>query len=359
MLYKQDWKETKLQYEKWWSKELKKPLISINARKKARQHQQHEWTGWDLLREKANPEKAIDNFEAMAEDYLFLGEAYPNLWLNLGPGVLAAYITGFLGFSGYTAWFEYPMEWDDVDKSLISINQDNEWLVYTKKLAHLVGERSQGKFLTGMTDIGGIADVLASLRGTENLLLDLMDQPERVLHSMDRILELWHYVYDEIDSILSRYMEGTSAWMGLWCPEKWYPIQCDFSAMISPKMFEKFVAPYLREQARRLDHTIYHLDGPGEIRHLDILLDIDEIDGIQWVPGAGAEDVTSEVWLELYKKIQKKGKLLVLNSDSAADPDRVPWLLERISPEGVYVSVYCDSEDKAYKLLEWREKLNG
>ncbi|SHE81944.1 5-methyltetrahydrofolate--homocysteine methyltransferase [Caldanaerobius fijiensis DSM 17918] len=356
MLYKECWEETKSQYEKWWNKELKKPLLSINAPKKFRRHQEYEWNGWDLLREKGDPEKAVDNFEAMAEDFLFLGESYPNLWLNLGPGVMAAYITGFLGFSGDTAWFEHPMEWDDIEKALISLKQDNEWWVYTKTLAHLIGKRSQGKFLTGMTDLGGIMDILASLRGTENLLYDLIDQPERVINAMDRILELWHICYDELNNILSQYMEGTSAWMGLWCPTKWYPIQCDFSVMISPEMFEKFVAPYLREQARRLDHTIYHWDGPGEIPHLDILLDIDEIDGIQWVPGAGNENVDSEAWLELYERIQNKGKLLVLNG---ADPEKISWLFERISPEGVYVSVYCDSEDKAYELLEWREKLNG
>jgi len=358
LLYKEDWETAKIEYEKWWNRESKKPLLSITVSRKKCRGKTSKWDGWDLLREKDNPEKAVDNFERMAENILYLGEAYPNLWLNLGPGVLAAYITGFLKFTGDTAWFEYPMEWNDIEKLLTSINEDNEWWCYTKRLAHLVGGKSRGKFVPGMTDIGGIADVLASLRGTQNLLIDLIECPERVLAAMDKILELWHHVYDEIYGILSKYMEGTSAWMRVWCPKRWSPIQCDFSVMISPKMFEKFVAPYLKKQACRLDHTIYHLDGPGEIPHLDMLLDIEEIDGIQWVPSAGAPNVISETWLELYRRIQKKGKLLVLIYDSTITLDKIRWFFERISPEGVYVSGHCDSEDEAYRILEWRDKLS-
>ena len=36
--------------------------------------------------------------------------------------------------------------------------------------------------------------------------------------------------------------------MGLWAPMRWYPLQCDFSAMISPDMFAEFVLPDLAEQ---------------------------------------------------------------------------------------------------------------
>lgn len=98
------------------------------------------------------------------------------------------------------------------------------------------------------------------------------------------------------------------------------------------------------------------MDGPGEIPHVDMLLDIEEIDGIQWVPGAGNPNVISEAWLKLYERIQKKGKLLVLNCDSIT-LDKIQWLFERISPEGVYVSGHCDSEDEAYEILEWRERI--
>lgn len=355
MLFKPDWEETKKQYIKWWNKEQTKPMLQLYTMKNKRKYDAYEWDGWDLIKDKDNPLKAITNYEKVTEDTLYLGETYPNLWLNLGPGVLAAYLTGFLGFNGHSAWFEHPMDWNEIDKCLDSFDTNSDWWQYTKKLAYLVCEHAKGKYLTGMTDLGGIADVLASLRSTETLLYDLVDSPNLVIESMDRIIEIWHQCYNALDGILSRYMEGSSAWMGLWCPQKWYPIQCDFSAMISPKMFEKFVEPYILKQTARLDHTIYHLDGPGEIPHLDILLDNERLDGIQWVPGAGDDPVDSDKWLDLYKRIQNKGKLLVLTDSIPAE--RVSAFFEKISPEGVVLAVWCKNEEEAYNLLEWRDKL--
>ena len=58
--------------------------------------------------------------------------------------------------------------------------------------------------------------------------------------------------------------------------------------MISPAMFERFVMPDLVACCDHLDHGFYHLDGKGEIPHLDLLLSIPRLRGIQWIPGDGA-----------------------------------------------------------------------
>jgi 5-methyltetrahydrofolate--homocysteine methyltransferase len=57
--------------------------------------------------------------------------------------------------------------------------------------------------------------------------------------------------------------------------------------MISPEMCRRFVVPALEYEASCLKHNIYHYDGIGALTHLDDILAIQSIDGIQWVPGAG------------------------------------------------------------------------
>lgn len=356
MLLKEDWKNTKQEFAKWWNGQQKKPLIQILCPRSTgeKDHSKRPaWDSWEFLRYMDEPQKAVDLFEEWAAAHNFLGEAYPNLWLNLGPGVLAAYITGHLEFRTSTAWFEYAQEWDNVFKLLSNISEDNKWWQYTLKIAELSAKRCQDKYVVGMTDLGGVTDILASLRGTERLLIDVLEETDNVIHAQQMIVEFWHRCYDVLYNMLSQYVEVTSAWMGLWCPGRWYPLQCDFAAMISSRAFEKVVLPYLEYQTQRLDYSIYHLDGPGEIPHLDILLNIKRLNGIQWVPGAGNENVDSERWLDLYRRIQAAGKLLVLQGIAA---NRIPWLFERISPEGVLVSTYCSTEEEAYRILEWREK---
>jgi 5-methyltetrahydrofolate--homocysteine methyltransferase len=82
--------------------------------------------------------------------------------------------------------------------------------------------------------------------------------------------------------------------------------QPDFSYMISPKMFERFVMPDLDAVFSAMDHAFYHLDGKGQIPHLDMLLSIENLCGIQWIPGGGQPP--PEKWMDLLKRIRDAGK---------------------------------------------------
>ena len=84
-------------------------------------------------------------------------------------------------------------------------------------------------------------------------------------------------------------------------------LQSDFSYMISPRMFERFVLPDIAACCAGMDHGFYHLDGKGEIPHLGLLLSLERLRGIQWVPGDGQPP--PEKWLPLLKRIRDAGKL--------------------------------------------------
>ncbi len=80
--------------------------------------------------------------------------------------------------------------------------------------------------------------------------------------------------------------------------------------MISPQMFERFVLPDIAICCETLDHAFYHLDGKGQIAHLDMLLSLEDLHGIQWIPGEGQPP--PEEWLPLLKHIRQAGKLCQL-----------------------------------------------
>jgi 5-methyltetrahydrofolate--homocysteine methyltransferase len=84
-------------------------------------------------------------------------------------------------------------------------------------------------------------------------------------------------------------------------------LQCDFSYMIAPAMFERFVLPDLAACCDHLAHAFYHLDGRGEIPHLDLLLSLPRLRGIQWIPGDGAPP--PHEWLDLLRRIIAGDKL--------------------------------------------------
>ena len=96
-----------------------------------------------------------------------------------------------------------------------------------------------------------------------------------------------------------------------------------------------------------LDHAIYHLDGPGQISHLDMLLEINELDGIQRSPGDKAGPRGSPKWYPYYKRILARGKNLVL----WVQPEEVVPLIRELGPRGLLLQTACDTETDAKLLL--------
>jgi len=87
-------------------------------------------------------------------------------------------------------------------------------------------------------------------------------------------------------------------------------LQCDFCYMIGPEMFDTFVKPELTATCEKLPHAFYHLDGIGQLPHLESLLTIQSLRGVQWVPGSGQPDCSH--WPDVYRTIRSAGKLVQL-----------------------------------------------
>jgi 5-methyltetrahydrofolate--homocysteine methyltransferase len=151
------------------------------------------------------------------------------------------------------------------------------------------------------------------------------------------ILDKWMKVYHDLQKIIGNHIDGYNSWMNIWCPKPWYPIQCDFSAFLSPKWFKRFVLPDIISQSEQMDYVIYHLDGPDALIHLDELLNIPSITGIQWVPGAGKELKCSEIWMPVYKKIQNAGKKIYI--DGFELPERLVHFYNELDPKELFISI--------------------
>lgn len=294
----------------------------------------------------------------------FGGEAVPLFWNNLGPGVGASFMGSGYKLAEDTVWFDVnpPIKnWEN--RPEIKLNYSSEMWKIVWNMTELFCRNAKNRYLVGMTDLGGNLDIAVSLRGNDKLLFDLYDNPDEVKSLVDEIDKAWFQAYDKLWNLINEYIAGSAAWMGLWCEKRWYPLQCDFSAMISTKMFDKFVKPSLKQEAGSFDYAIYHLDGPGQIRHLDSLLEIDGITGIQCAPGSALFKNTSEfhpsfcneTWIPVLQRIQAKGKNLVLLE---VHPSEINSLMDCLSPEGLFIATACETEDEAKELLKqvgaWR-----
>lgn len=331
MLGKTNWEQTKKDIAAWWRMESTKPLLSITV--PAEPDTPSRWTGWNLAHKPVSFEENIRDFEHAYSNYKYPFHAYPQMNINLGPGILAGFLGGEVTIRPETVWFhkEPPLQLDQD----ITLDTRCWWYRLVRDMTAMAAERGKGKFITAMTDLGGTMDILSSLRGAEQLLFDMAENPARVREWCVQITDAWLATFRDLQSTIAPHQEGCGGWMGLWAPGTWFPIQCDFANMISPAMFESHVAPDLQRVARELDFTIYHWETPGQFQHLDCLLSIPEIDGIQWNPGPQLEPPDSSKWHPIFQKIQAAGKLLVLHGPRL---DGLDTLFANVDPRYVYLS---------------------
>jgi len=293
------------------------------------------------------------NYRLAMSDAQFRGtyfgaEAMPAFQPQLGPGSLAVHLGSPLVLMPTTVWYN-PCIDDLATGPDLVYDPEEQWWVWTLEMVRNAVEFGAGKFIVAFPDLIENLDTLASLRGAIELLTELVDAPGAIHRYQKQVLELYFRYYDELGTLLNLPENGSVfVTFPVWGPGRVCKLQCDMSAMISPEMFGEFVAPYLRAQCQRVDHPFYHLDGVDAICHLPALLEIPELHGIQWTPGAGKEAVHDRRWWPMYHEIQDAGKSIFV---LGVPPDLVPEIVREFDRDLTYISTHCGSEDEATALL--------
>jgi 5-methyltetrahydrofolate--homocysteine methyltransferase len=304
------WDAIRETYDLWWNRKLERPLLNIQIPNayipdvpfpKAPFLDQANCDDFGY-----SPEEIIEAVDYHLQKAEFLGDSFPYFNLSVfGPGVLAALCGAILDNSSGRVWFSVDRVLP-IEEIHVKYNPENKWAKRIKDIYRAGNTKWKGQVIMGMPDLGGNLDVAATFRSSERLLIDLCDNPEEVLRLCKEVEAAWYDAYWDFHSVLAASSPGFSDWDGLYSATPSYVLQSDFSYMIGPDMFRTFALPFLKKDCETLDHTIYHLDGVGEIPHLDMLLSIDELDAVQWVFGDGKPGPTH--WIDLYKRIEKAGK---------------------------------------------------
>lgn len=356
MINKDDWPETRQRLMAFWHGEIldrcaiavqvpldeetyfaAAPSYWYNDRRTA----EEVWAYW------LDAETVIKRNVARFENTAFYGEAFPLVRFDLGAVSHAGYFAGARHQYRESLWFEPTIR--DTEKDVLRF--DPEQLIYRKtfELADALATAGKDRFFVSMPDTGGGIDCLAHLRGSENLLCDLIDNRAWVRESVHKIIDVWLDTTEAIYRRLEVVNDGGSSigWLMTWAEGRHAQTQCDFSVMISSRDFRELAVPEIKAQAGWMDYALYHLDGKQQVRHLDALLAIDEIDCIQWTCVDGQPPPTA--FIPELRRIQQAGKrLLVMNYDLKV----IETLLQELSSRGLYLVTRAATCDEAEDIMK-------
>ena len=271
---------------------------------------------------------------------------------QLGPGSLAAILGGVFEGGEDTIWIHpHP----DFTNEIVFNPEHPNWILH-KELLKACKAKANGHYFVGMPDLMEGLDVLAALKGTDRVLLDTVMQPEILEQQMQQINDIYFKVFDELYDIIREGDEMAFCYFSSWAPGKMSKLQSDISTMISQDDYRRFVQPFIREQCQKIDYTLYHLDGVGAMHHLPALLEIEELNAIQWTPGVGEPQGGSPKWYDLYKKILACGKSVMA---CWVTLDELKPLLDHIGADGVHLEMDFHNEKEVEQAMRIVEEYTG
>lgn len=263
-------------------------------------------------------------------------DVLPLSWPDIGTVTLAPYLGAIPKYEKDNIWYHSCITDPDAHPPL-RFDPAHPYSQMLESVLRQTVAQSRGHYFVGMPAIVPNLDVLAELRGIQNLLMDMIERPAWVHEKLSEIETAYRQVFDILYDIIKDEDGGMAfGYFMLWGPGKTGLLQCDAAAMFSPKMFDEFVVPYLKQSVEYLDYSMFHVDGHQCLAHVDLLLQIDKLDAIEWTPDPQVPPGGSPHWYDLYKKILNAGKSVWVAN---IDVDDVIPLLDAIGSKGVYLNV--------------------
>ena len=340
-LYKPDYEMTHRRFEAFWNREIiDRPPVSI-ALPKLGPHKPRPERRYNSLRERwLDIDARVEDMDAGLAETDFLYDSLPIAWPNLGPEIFSAWCGCGYEYGETTTWSKPIIEeWEeDYDKARLDMNHPlfQTMIKFTQRLL----EAGRGKFIVGMTDLHPGGDHLAALRDPQNLAMDMLDDVDWVKKALQRSYPEYYAAYGVFYQMIHSAGMPITSWTPIIHDGTFYIPSNDFSCMISKEMYDEVFLPGIAQECAFYERSIYHLDGPGALRHLDSLLEINDLDAVQWVFGAGNEGYHR--WVGVYQKIQRAGKGIQMMCDIS----ELDQIFETLRPEGVWFSSISGISDR-------------
>jgi 5-methyltetrahydrofolate--homocysteine methyltransferase len=262
-----------------------------------------------------------------ATDYF--GDAIPTFSRGINTGYLGLFAGAVPRFDAGTVWIEPCVaSWPDAPRPRF----DPELPIFRRilEVSDALRANARGRYRLAFPDHLDAVTTLSQMRGVEALMFDLVDDPEPAAAFRDDLVAVWKRSFDFwVARDRAAGLAGVTNWARAYSPTRGGVVQCDFSAMLSPDLFRGFVRPELAAEAAHLDGALFHLDGPGQIPHVETILAIPGMTAIQWTPGAGRARPAG--WPDLMRRLQAAGKALQVYCQM----EDLDALFEMLRPEGV------------------------
>ena len=327
-------------YKKFWRREaVKRPLVGFSFKSWLPLQEYQASAAWPtdtyLTPGMVNPEDFLDDQEKLLaegesmDDDIFRGASAIQsvFW---GDGILDC---NMRILPGTVVAESRNLEWDEIGNA--GFDRGSPW--YKKYIAftEALVARSAGRFPVSHGSLNGPIDYAVSLRGHEQIVVDLMLEPEDAAALIKRMGDYFIDLTNDAWKHIPLFHEGYyDAQYNLWAPSSICRLQEDAIAVLSPELYRKYVKPVDEWICSNYGSPFIHLHATSMIV-LDEMLDISSLNCYEVNNDVGGPPVS---WLVPYlQKIQKAKKSLFIRGSFS--PDEMRLIMDSLEPSGLYLYI--------------------
>jgi len=354
--YKANWDDAYQRMMAWWEGDgLDRPLVVNPAvRSNAPKFRPTRDPGDKEARD-LDEQYCLEFSQYQLDTYLYLAEAAPHVRTRYDSALcmlarMAKADVHFTPDTG-TAWIQ--KEPDLYARPLPQYDESCRPYAHAIKMIHRHEEIYGYDAVLGTDDMLDPMTTLSMMRGPGQLCMDLVDRPETVKRWVTHLGGLFLQIASGFRAARAQHGRREHFnWTSLWAPGEVEALQCDFSTMLSPEMFKEFAMPELEREAAFYDYPMWHLDGPDEIRHLEMICSAKNLRAIQWVD---TKRYGPMYYIDLFKKVRKLGKSITVAAPSA---DVAVEVTRQVGKDGLAFTIYPSlTEGEMEQLLKRLEEV--
>lgn len=332
-------------WRQFWQRQNESPIVSIVISRPGIEPQEpprylEAFNGGTSYR------MVADKIARWYETHVFLEDAVPYYNLSFGADDFAAYLGAELELSadGTTSWARHTLT--TLNDIRIAFDPNGKWWQQTAEFYRILRDTLGDEVMISAPTLSAGLDALAGLYGGTELLYALVDEPGMVLDALAQVNAAYTDIIQAVRELFEYDRYGSITRHGMYTDGCVGVPQSDFSYMISQEHFREFALPCIEHEIAALDCAEYHLDGPGNLRHLDMLCTIEKLHTVQWVAGAG--EPARQDWTWLYRKIIDLGKAVILGGSAGS----VLGMQEMLRTSQAYYTVSVNNADEAHKFMD-------
>jgi len=225
----------------------------------------------------------------------------------------------------------------------LDLSKDNPWRKKYLEFVSALQDRYGERYPVGQPILRGTSDMVAALRGSQQMIFDLYDHPQE-FQALARVCTDFFIGLVKDQLAVTRPFHGgyVVEQFTLWAPGAIVRMQEDASALFSPDLYVKYLQEEDRRIASAFAYDVIHLHS-SSLHLLDRFVDVAPQKCFEINKDQGGWGVPRMI--PLFKMVQSRGKRLMIRGKlDLADLDLVR---KELSPRGLYLQVVIDKPEEA------------